>query len=266
MTVMSGRPWTAGVVALMLMAGVVQTASAATLALLQDGKRIVWVDTDRKKVIGSVALSDGGMLVAFDVRPSDGKLYGVTPAGAIVTVDPKTGAWQKVSQLSETLPAGVEVSIDFNPVADRMRILTSSGQSYRVNVADGKAVVDGSLKFAAADVHAARAPMVVAAGYSNSVAGAKETALYDVERTQTVLVRQAPPNDGILTTVGPLGVALKGTAAFDVWSDGKGMNVGWLLADGRLYSVDLATGAATMPVKIGGVKGRILDLAILPSM
>jgi hypothetical protein len=266
MNVMDARMYTVGVAALSLLAGLAPVASAATLALLQDGQKIVWVDTDTTKTTGSVMLAAGGRLVGFDVRPADGKLYGVTPEGAIVTVDPKSGAWEKVSQLSETLPAGVAVSVDFNPVADRMRILTATGKSYRVNVMDGKATVDGALKFADGDAHAGATPMVVAAGYTNSRAGAKETALYDVEAAQAILVKQAPPNDGILSTVGRLGVTVKGPVAFDVWSDGKGLNVGWLLTDRRLHSVDLATGAATMPKKVGGLKGRILDLAILPSM
>ncbi len=42
-------------------------------------------------VTGSVNLAGDASLVGFDVRPADGKLYGVTPDGAIVTVDAKTG-------------------------------------------------------------------------------------------------------------------------------------------------------------------------------
>jgi hypothetical protein len=141
-----------GVLSVLFVAGSAAVAQAATLALLQDGKTIALYDTEQKKVTGSVDLA-GATLVGFDVRPADGKLYGVAADGAIVTVDIKTGQWQKVSQLSETLPAGSMVSVDFNPVADRMRIVTSSGTSLRVNVLDGKATVDGSLKFADADVH-----------------------------------------------------------------------------------------------------------------
>jgi hypothetical protein len=241
------------------------SADAATLALLQNGTHVVWVDSEQKKVVGSVALAGGASLVAFDVRPADGRLYGVTPEGAIVVVDPKTGAWDKVSQLSEMLPPGVAVSVDFNPVADRMRILTSTGLSLRVNVQDGKATVDGALRFADTDANAGATPRVVAAGYTNSVAGAKETTLYDVEMSRGVLVRQAPPNDGILAAIGALGLHDDGPVAFDIWSDGAGANAGWLLSGGRLHRVDLMTGATSMPVEIKGLSGRIIDLAILPA-
>ena len=79
-------------------------AQAATIAALQDGKSIAWIDTDQKKVTGSVKLDGGASLIGFDVRPSDGKLYGVTPNGSIVTIEVKTGKWQKKSQLTEALP------------------------------------------------------------------------------------------------------------------------------------------------------------------
>lgn len=238
---------------------------AATLAALQDGKTIAWIDTDSKKVTGSANLAGGAMLVGMDVRPADGKLYGVTPDGAIVIIEPKTGKWDKKSQLSEKLPAGATISVDFNPVADRMRIIASNGMSLRVNVDDGKATVDGALKYADADANKGKTPSVLAIGYSNSVAGTKETTLYDIDVANGMLVRQVPPNDGTLNSIGALGIKLEGPVAFDVWSDGKGANTGWLLAGGSLYTVDLATGGAKPVGAINGLKGKISDIAILPA-
>ena len=254
-------------VAAALAAGVASASSqAATLAALQDGKSIVWIDTDQKKVVGMAALDGGASLIGFDVRPSDGRLYGVTPDGAIVTLDVKTGKWEKKSQLSEKLPQGATFAIDFNPVADRMRIVSSEGMSLRINVEDGKATVDGQLKYAEADANKGKQPRVTAAAYTNSYAGTKETALYDFDTANGTLVKQAPPNDGILNTVGTLGVKLDGPVAFDIWSDGKGANKGWLLSGGKLYAVDLASGAATSVGDIAGLKGKISDIAILPAM
>ncbi len=241
-------------------------ASAATLAALKDGTTIVWIDTDQKKVTGSVTLSGGASLVGIDVRPADGKVYGLAADGAIVTVDVKTGKWEKVSQLSQPLPAGVAVSVDFNPVADRLRVIAANGMNLRVNVADGTATVDGMLKYAATDAAMHKTPGVMAAGYTNSMAGAKETALFDIDTAAGALVKQAPPNDGVLATVGTLGVMVSGPVAFDVWSDGQGKNVGWLLADGTLHAVDLMTGKATVVARIAGLTGRVTDIAILPAM
>lgn len=238
--------------------------SAATIAALQDGKSIVWIDTDKMKVTGSVKLANGGSLIGFDVRPADGKLYGVSAEGAIVTVDPKTGKWEKKSQISEKLEKGATFSVDFNPAADRLRILSSKGTSLRINVEDGKATVDGSLKYADADANKGKLPRVVAGAYSNSFAGTKETALYDIDAANKSYVRQAPPNDGILNTLGKM--TIPAPVAFDIWSDGKGANTGWVLAGGTLYTLDIATGATKAMGKVNGLKGRISDIAILPAM
>jgi hypothetical protein len=253
--------------AAVLAAGIASTASqAATIAALQDGKAIVWIDTDQKKVTGMAALDGGATLIGFDVRPSNGQLYGVTPDGAIVTLDVKTGKWEKKSQLSEKLPQGAMFSVDFNPVADRMRVLSSDGMSLRINVEDGKATVDGSLKYADNDANKGKQPKVTAAAYSNSYAGTKETALYDIDVANGTLVKQAPPNDGILNTIGSLGVKIDGPVAFDIWSDGQGGNKGWMLSGNKLYAIDLASGAATPAGEIAGLKGKISDIAILPAM
>ena len=65
--------------------------------------------------------------------------------------------------------------------------------SLRINVDDGKATVDGTLKYADADANKGKTPRVTAAGYSNSFAGTKETALYDIDAATGAFVRQAPP-------------------------------------------------------------------------
>jgi hypothetical protein len=246
------------------LSGASAATKAATLAGLQDGKTIVWIDTETKKVTGSVKLDGGASLIGIDVRPADGKLYGVTADGAIVTVDVKSGKWEKKSQLSEKLPEGAAFSVDFNPAADRLRILSSTGMSLRINVDDGKATVDGQLKYADADANKGKQPKVTAAAYTNSFAGTKETALYDVDTAAGVMVKQAPPNDGTLNTVGKLSVA--GPVAFDIWSDGKGANVGWLLSGGKLMTVDLATGATKPVGAVAGMKGKVSDIAVLPAM
>jgi outer membrane protein assembly factor BamB len=240
-------------------------ANAATIAALKDDNTLVWIDSDKKAVTGMVALDGGASLVGIDVRPSDGKLYGLAKDGTIVTIDPKTGKWEKKSQLSEKLPDGAMITVDFNPAADRLRIIASNGMSLRVNVDDGKAAVDGALKYADADAMKGKTPMVTAGGYSNSCAGTKETALYDIDQAAGTLVRQAPPNDGILNTIGKIDAKLDGAIAFDVWTDCKGVNTGWLLAGGALHAVNLTSGASTPVGPIAGLTGKITDMAILPA-
>ena len=60
--------------------------------------------------------------------------------------------------------------------------------------------------------------------------------------------------------------SIHGGAAFDVWSDGMGGNVGWLVSGGTGHTVDLVTGKATVVGAIGGLTGAVTDIAILPAM
>jgi DNA-binding beta-propeller fold protein YncE len=253
----------AGLLAAASTLGLAAAAQAQTVAGLVDGKSIVWIDSKAKKVTGSTEVK-GATLAGIDVRPADGKLYAVTTAGDIVIVDLKTGGWTKKSTISEKLPEGVMWSVDFNPVADRLRVIGSDGTSLRINVDDGKTIVDGKLKYADADANKGKAPKAVAVAYSNSFAGTKETTLYDIDATAGTLVRQVPPNDGVLNTIGKVEVKFDGPVAFDIWSDGKGGNAAWIVAGGALHMVDLATAKVTTAGPIAGLKGKVSDIAVLP--
>lgn len=240
------------------------SSQAAQVAALIGNDTIAVVDTDAKKVTKSMKITGiGNALVGIDVRPADNMLYGLTADGTVYTIATDGKATMK-SKLEMMLPDGVMATVDFNPVADRMRVIGSDGTSLRVNVDDGKVTKDGSLKYAEGDVNKGKTPKVVAGAYSNSVKGTKETALYDIDMETGSLVRQAPPNDGILNTIGMLG-AKPSSIAFDIWSDGT-KNEAWALADGQLWSIDLATGKATPSAKIEGVSGAVKDIAILPAM
>lgn len=240
-------------------------ASAETVIGLVDGKTLVMIDSASGKVGKSVSISGESNLVGIDVRPADGMLYGVTRDGTVVTIDPTNGKAMEMSKLKTMLPAGVTATIDFNPVADRLRLIGSDGTNLRANVDDGSVTTDGMLKFADSDMHKGETANVVAAAYTNSMKGAKETALYDIDATIGGLLKQAPPNDGILNAVGKLGFKVSGPVAFDILSDGTGNNMAWLLSDGALHSVDLMSGKATASGKVTGAPGAITDIAIWPS-
>jgi hypothetical protein len=236
------------------------SAQAGSIIGLVGGKWIVTIDPASRKVIRSFDIKGAANLVGIDARPADGALYGVTNDGWIVTIDMKSGKAMQKSKLSENLKAGTTVTVDFNPVADRLRLMSSDGTNLRVNVDDGKAVVDGSHKYKDGDPNAGKTPKVIAGAYSNSVKGTKATALYNIDATTGTLVTQAPPNDGVLNTVGPLGVSLNGAAAFNIVADGEG-NSAWLANGGSLYSVDLKSGKASLAGKITGLPGKLSDIA-----
>ena len=235
--------------------------AAGWIVGLVDGKSLVTIDPATRKVGSKVDIKGAGTILGIDVRPNDGMVYGVAGDGTIYTIDAKTGQATMKSKMTETLKPGVVPTIDFNPVADRLRVMGSDGASLRVNVDDGKAIVDGSHKYKEGDANAGKTPKVVAGAYSNSWKGTKATALYNVDATTGSLVSQAPPNDGVLNTIGALGVKLNGAVAFNIVSRGEDQNDGWLATGGTLYMVDIKTGKATMAGKIDGLRGTLNDIA-----
>lgn len=240
-------------------------AGAETVAALVGDATLAHIDTAAGKVVKTVTVSGiSGTVLGIDVRPADGMLYAVVSDGSVVTIDPASGKVTPKSKLDTMLPAGVMATVDFNPAADRLRIIGSDGTNLRANVDDGKVTKDGQLKFADADTMKGKTPKVVAGAYTNSMKGAKETVLYDIDAAGALL-RQAPPNDGILNTVGMLGMSGEGVA-FDILSDGKGGNQAWAMAGDTLYKIDLATGKGEAAGKIAGVTGAVRDIAILPAM
>jgi hypothetical protein len=241
--------------------GFASAASAQSIVALVGNNTLTVVDFKTKKAASTVQVK-GVQLIGIDVRPADGMLYGVTTDGQVGTLDAKTGVFTKKADLSEKLKAGVTATIDFNPAADRLRIMGSDGTSHRANVDDGKVTVDGSHKYADADAMKGKTPRVIAGSYSNSIKGTKETALYNIDAANGNLVRQAPPNDGVLNTIGSLGIKLNGPAAFDIQAAGEGDNTAWLFNGGTLYKVDLKTGKATAAGQLA-IKGQVTDIAYM---
>jgi hypothetical protein len=244
------------------------SASAATGAQaagwivgLVDGKSIVTIDPATRKVASKADIKGADRLVGIDVRPADGMLYGIAVDGSLVTIDPKSGQATVKNKLSEKFSPDVVTIMDFNPVVDRIRVMTSDGTNLRVNPEDGKWISDGSHKFKEGDANASQKPKVVAGAYTNSWKGTKATTLYNIDAATGSLVSQAPPNDGVLNTVGPLGIKVDGPVGFNIVASGEDKNDGWLVSGGGLYSVDLKTGKATMVGKIEGLSGNVTDIA-----
>ena len=196
-----------------------------------------------------------GTLLGIDSRPANGLIYGLT-ANQLYTI--AIGADQAVATLVSTLSTpfdGGQISgVDFNPVPDRLRVVGSNNQNFRINVDTGQVLVDGSLAFAGTDANAGVDPNVTAAAYINSFAGATSTTLYNIDSNLDTLVIQSPPNDGTLVTVGSLGVDFEDVAGFDVLTSPagpSGTNTAFAVSNVTLYSIDLATGQATEIGAIG---------------
>lgn len=205
-----------------------------------------------------------GKIIGIDLRPADKQLYALASDGTLYTIDTKTGAAVRKAKLSAPLEAIDRVAVDFNPQADRLRVIGSTGQSLRVNVDTGQTIVDGKLAYRAGDAQAGKPPGVYAAAYINSYPGAKQTQLFDVDSLAGTYVVQDPPNDGVLRTIGPTGLGA-GTvvAAIDIYTDEKDEYFGFAVSGGMLYRFDVATGKMRKAGAIGDGQTEIIDVAVL---
>ena len=209
----------------------------------------------------------GERILGIDVRPATRQLYALASTGRIYIINPTTGAARLVSTLSTPLQRSVALGADFNPVPDRLRIVTDLDQNLRVNVTDGATTVDGTLAYATGDANAGQNPNVVGAAYTNNFAGATTTTLYVIDSNRDVLAIQNPPNNGTLTTVGSLGVDTSDLVGFDITSSG-GAALAVLTVGGvsQLYTINLTSGAATLVGNVGGGSQlRALTAANLPA-
>ena len=238
-------------------------ADAAMLIGLTSDNQLLRIDTETRRASAPVRVSGAaGKLVGIDVRPADGRLYGLTDSGQIVTVDSMTGSATKVSQLNERFEGGGRAVVDFNPAVDRLRVMGMNGANLRVNVQTGEVAKDGQLKYAAGTPWAETAPRVVAGAYTNSAPGAQQTMLLTIDSLTRTLNLQAPPNDGVQQPRGEVTRSLPAGVAFDILADGQGNNRGSLLAEGMLHDVDLQSGRAMAIGAVSGLPGgaEVIDI------
>lgn len=241
-------------------------AAAQTMVALTGDKTLLWIDTATATVTGQAEAQGVNSLLGIDLRPSDGKVYGVTADHKIVTIDPTTGATTEVATMDTMLPlADTPVVVDFNPAADKLRFMTGT-TNHRVDPNSGAVTVDGSLAFEEGDMHAGEAPMIVAAAYTNSHGKPEKTEMFNIDATIGGLIQQTKPNDGTLKAIGKLGVDAAETYAFDIATTPEGANTAWLVAGSNLHTVDLETGAVSGSWALTGTDHPIRDITVLPAM
>ncbi|MFE6750731.1 DUF4394 domain-containing protein [Kitasatospora purpeofusca] len=246
---------------------------------LTDDQRLVdfpVTHPDRVHVIGAVTgLAGDTRLVGIDYRVQNRALYGVGDRGGVYTLDDSTGCATKVSQLTLALQ-GNWFGVDFNPAANRLRIVSDTGQNLRHNLDDpmgapaaGTTVADGPLTNPAVPpaTTGTTALGITGAAYTNNdLDPATATTLFDLDTTNDRVSVQSPANAGTLAPTGKLGVDAAPDAGFDIYySTKQGMNYGYAalgVAGTRgLYRVDVLTGRAT---GLGAFPGssHVTDLAL----
>lgn len=238
-------------------------AGAVTLLALTDDNRLVEIDSETLAAGRPVAIRGAqGRLLGIDQRAADGKIYGVTDTGQIVTIDHRTGQAVVVARLSEPFTPGGRSVVDFNPMADRLRLMGMNGVNFRVHPDTGAVTRDGGLKYQPGPL-GGTVPRIVAGAYTNSIGKPSSTALYTIDTLLGQLNLQAPPNDGVQQARGAM-ASLPAGVAFDILADAQGGNRAWLLSAGQLGAVALETGEVRSLGVVAGLPGsEIVDIAAL---
>ncbi|WP_419994794.1 DUF4394 domain-containing protein [Streptomyces boninensis] len=258
--------------------GIVQQIKDARLSavgLTDDGRLSAFrvAKPEAAVSLGKVkGLQGDQQLIGIDYRVQNKKLYGVGDQGGIYTVDTKGAMATKVSQLTVALQ-GKSFGVDFNPAANRLRVISDTGQNLRHNIDDpngapaaGATATDGTLTNPAVPPAPAQtATGVTAAAYTNNdLAAATATTLFDVDTALDQVSVQSPANAGNLAPTGKLGVDAGSAAGADIYTDKDGGNTAYATLDvsgkQRLYRVDLLNGSADSKGAFPD-RGKVVDLA-----
>ncbi len=207
--------------------------------------------------VSITGVQPGETIMAIDFRPATGQLYGLGSTSRLYVINQENGMATAIGAGPFT-PAisGSMTGFDFNPTVDRIRLVTSSGQNLRLNPETGAvAATDASLN--------PGTPYVTAVAYTNSIAGASSTVLYDIDLASGKLAKQDPPNNGTLVEVGSLGINAATEGGFDISPDNSvALATFNIEGTAMLYQIDLSTSAAT---QLGKFSVPVIGIAI-PTM
>lgn len=230
-------------------------AAAERLYGLTFDNRIVTFESMNPEMILSsrpiMGLMPGDMLTGLDRRPATGMLYSLGTSGNLYRLQPTGASYMAMPVMLSAMPMGMAFGIDFNPVPDRLRVISSTGQNLRINADTGGTIVDGMIMSDTGPVQ------LVAAAYTNNVAGAMSTTLYAIDATGDRLVRALNPNAGSYTGLnlmgmafGPLGFTFtpENAVGFDI--SGR-TGIAYANIDSLLWQIDLVSGAGS-PLGIVG--------------
>jgi hypothetical protein len=184
-----------------------------------------------RKPITGLRGGDSDRITAIDVRPSTGGLYGLSANSRLYKIEVRTGRAMPVGGPLSPRLGPLDVGFDFNPAADKLRVVTEPGLNFRVDPATGR-LVDGApalggpqgdrnLSYEANDPAGSAEPVVTSSAYTDNPAGAVRTQLFGIDTARDTLVLQDPPNEGVLNTVGRLRINAGGPVGFDIASDGR---------------------------------------------
>src|SRR5262249_55490416 len=163
----------------------------------------------------------------------------------VYQINTATGAASIINSIPSLL--GTSFGVDFNPMANALRIVSNTGQNLRITVG-GTGVVNSDT---ALNIPGGANPAlnVVAAAYTNNFNGTTSTQLFVLQDNAAagsdLLFLQNPPNDGTLTLPVPLTINVSQLSGFDITTTGTD-NQAFLSWNGgnQFGTLNLTTGQA----------------------
>src|SRR5688500_2319415 len=184
-----------------------------------------------RTAVAITGLQSGEQLLGIDIRPAGmpaGELYALGSTGRVYTINITSGAATQKSQLAAdsadatnpfTALAGADFGVDFNPVVDRLRVVSNTGQHLRIDVDTGATFTDDGLNSAGA-----MRTGVSATAYTNSFAAACRTTLFYIDTNTDSLLTTTDPNAGTLTELGSLGINADSSSGYESVTAADGTN------------------------------------------
>ena len=258
-----------------------QSSSLQVVGLTEDQRLICFNERSPGEAgnIGFVnGLMSGDKLVGIDFRVQDKKLYGVSMTGGVYVLNTSNATATLVSQLTVPLE-GLSFGVDFNPAADRLRIVSDTGQNlrhklYPDNAGPSATTKDDPLDYPPATPVNAVGPNatgVTGSAYTNNdLDPSTATTLYALDTLLDQTALQSPPNDGTLAATGKLGVDANSSVGFDIYStvrNGVTVEVQALASlqtsagGSSFYSIKLPTGKATVRGNFSS-QNKVIGIAI----
>jgi hypothetical protein len=213
----------AGLTLLICCAGSKQ-ARAELLIGLTENNLLIRFDSATPGTVNTIGLitglTPGDVLAGMDRRPSTGPNNGLIYALGISQVNGAARIYilnetNAVATLVSTLTADPSdstppfpftliqspdgIGMDFDPVTERLRIITDIDQNYRVNVDNGLTQLDVPTAYQPGDPGFGTDAILIGAAYANNFGGAPSTTLraIDVNKGPDRLVTFTDPNNGL---------------------------------------------------------------------
>ncbi|HUP91651.1 MAG TPA: Calx-beta domain-containing protein [Solimonas sp.] len=256
-------------------------APQGTLFAITDDYRLLSFSSATPQTVTSVpvtgVIETGGtppLPLGMDFRTATRELYLYTNDRRLYVLNTVTGAATLRGSTPGTLPGNL-LGMDFDPCADKLRMIGDGDQNARLNPDGSLFVLDSDLVYATGDAHFGQSPDVSGIAYTACATGA--TTLFGIDGTADTLVRigsvnGAPgsPNDGQLFTIGNLAADFGGAGQVGLDIDPTTANSAFSFnssgTDTTLFRVNLVSGVATSLGLIGAdaQNNRINAIAVQP--